>query len=319
MRQQTLAAQNGFERYRKKTRREQFLEEMDQVVPWAELEGLVRPHYPKGENGRPPVGLSVMLRVYFLQQWFNLSDPAAEEALYDSPVLRRFAGVDLGQAPAPDERTILHFRHLLEKHDLGGAMLDAVNRYLESKGIRISTGTIVDATILHAPSSTKNQSGERDPEMHQTRKGNQWYFGMKAHIGVDAKEGIVHSVCTTAASVADKHMLADLLHGEERKVWGDGAYQGQAEVIRQAAPQAQDMTSRRTRYKGYVDELQRAKNRVKARVRAKVEHPFRIVKRIFGFEKTRYRGLRKNHERLCVNFALANLYLHRRRLAIAGA
>ena len=209
MRQQTLAAQNGFERYRKKTRREQFLEEMDQVVPWAELEGLVRPHYPKGENGRPPVGLSVMLRVYFLQQWFNLSDPAAEEALYDSPVLRRFAGVDLGQAPAPDETTILHFRHLLEKHDLGGAMLDAVNRYLESKGIRISTGTIVDATILHAPSSTKNQSGERDPEMHQTRKGNQWYFGMKAHIGVDAKEGIVHSVCTTAASVADKHMLAD--------------------------------------------------------------------------------------------------------------
>jgi transposase, IS5 family len=319
VRQQTLAAQNGFERYRKKTRREQFLEEMDQVVPWAEVEGLVRPHYPKGENGRPPVGLSVMLRVYFLQQWFNLSDPAAEEALYDSPVLRRFAGVDLGQAPAPDETTILHFRHLLEKHDLGGAMLDAVNRYLESKGIRISTGTIVDATILHAPSSTKNQSGERDPEMHQTRKGNQWYFGMKAHIGVDAKEGIVHSVCTTAASVADKHMLADLLHGEERKVWGDGAYQGQAEVIRQAAPQAQDMTGRRTRYKGYVDELQRAKNRVKARVRAKVEHPFRIVKRIFGFEKTRYRGLRKNHERLCVNFALANLHLHRRRLAIAGA
>jgi IS5 family transposase len=178
---------------------------------------------------------------------------------------------------------------------------------------------IVDATIIHAPSSTKNAQGERDPEMHQTRKGNQWYFGMKAHIGMDSKSGIVHSVCTTAASVADKHMLADLLHGDERKVWGDGGYQGQGETIRQAALHAQDMTSRRTRYKDYVDQLQRAKNRVKARVKAKVEHPFRIVKRIFGFEKTRYRGLRKNHQRLCVNFALAHVYLNRRRLASLGA
>ncbi|HEX4068354.1 MAG TPA: IS5 family transposase, partial [Acidobacteriaceae bacterium] len=229
------------------------------------------------------------------------------------------AGIDLGRAPAPDETTICKFRHLLEEHDLGGAMLDAVNRHLESRGMRISTGTIVDATIIHAPSSTKNAKGERDPEMHQTRKGRQWYFGMKAHVGVDSKTGIVHSVCTTAASVADKHMLPDLLHGEERKVWGDGGYQGQGAAIREAAPHAQDMTSRRTRYKDYVDELQRAKNRVKARVRAKVEHPFRIVKRIFGFEKTRYRGLRKNHQRLCVNFALANLYLHRKRLVVSRA
>ncbi|MGA7885603.1 MAG: IS5 family transposase [Acidobacteriaceae bacterium] len=319
MRQQTLAAQNGFERYGKKTRREQFLEEMERVVPWAELEELVRLYYPKGENGRPPMGLGIMLRIHFLQQWFNLSDPAAEEALYDSPGLRRFAGIDLGRAPAPDETTICKFRHLLEEHDLGGAMLDAVNRHLESRGIRITTGTIVDATIIHAPSSTKNAKGERDLEMHQTRKGNQWYFGMKAHIGVDSRTGIVHSVCTTAASVADKHMLPDLLHGEERKVWGDGGYQGQSKAIREAAPHAQDMTSRRTRYKDYVDELQRAKNRVKASVRAKVEHPFRIVKRIFGFEKTRYRGLRKNHQRLCVNFALANLYLHRKRLVPLGA
>ena len=319
MRQQSLAAQSGFERYGKKTRREQFLEEMDKVVPWAELEALVRPHYPKGENGRPPMGLGIMLRIHFLQQWFNLSDPAAEEALYDSAVLRRFAGVDLGRAPAPDETTILQFRHLLEKHDLGGAMLDTVNRWLDRRGIRIATGTIVDATIIHAPSSTKNAKGERDPEMHQTRKGNQWYFGMKAHVGVDSKSGIVHSVCTTAASVADKHMLAELLHGEERKVWGDGGYQGQGETIRQAAPRAQDMTSRRTRYKNYVDQLQRAKNRVKARVRAKVEHTFRILKRVFGFEKTRYRGLSKNHQRLCVNFALVNLYLHRRWLAPLGA
>jgi IS5 family transposase len=317
VRQQTLAAQTGFEKYGRKSKREQFLEEMEQIVPWAELQGLIEPHYPKGENGRPPVGLSIMLRVYFLQQWFNLSDPGAEEALYESPALRRFAGVDLGRAPAPDESTILQFRHLLEKHDLGGAMLQTVNEYLESRGIRISRGTIVDATIIHAPSSTKNRSGERDPEMHQTRKGKQWYFGLKAHIGVDSKQGHVHSVCTSAASVADKHMLPDLLHGEERKVWGDGAYQGQGEAIRQAAPQAQDMTSRRVQYKNSVDELQKGKNRVKARVRAKVEHPFRILKRIFGFEKVRYRGLKKNHQRLCACFALVNLYLHRKPLAVA--
>jgi len=317
VRQQTLAAQTGFERYGRKSKRERFLDEMEQVVPWAELEALIEPHYPNGENGRPPVGLSIMLRVYFLQQWFNLSDPGAEEALYESPALRHFAGVDLGRAPAPDESTILQFRHLLERQELGEAMLATVNRYLENQGIRITTGTIVDATIIHAPSSTKNQSGERDPEMHQMRKGKQYYFGLKAHIGVDSKAGIVHSVCTSAASVADKHMLPDLLHGEERKVWGDGAYQGQGDVIRQAAPQAQDMTSRRVRYKNFVDELQRAKNRVKARVRAKVEHPFRILKCIFGFETVRYRGLRKNHHRLCASFALVNLYLHRKRLAVA--
>lgn len=317
MRQQTLATQTGFEKYGRKSKRERFLDEMEQIVPWAELEALVEPHYPKGENGRPPVGLSIMLRMYFLQQWFNLSDPGAEDALYESPVLRRFVGIDLGRAPAPDESTILQFRHLLERHELGEAMLATVNRYLESQGVRITTGTIVDATIIHAPSSTKNQSGERDPEMHQTRKGKQYYFGLKAHIGVDSKAGIVHSVCTSAASVADKHMLPDLLHGEERKVWGDGAYQGQGEVIRQVAPLAQDMTSRRVRYKNFVDELQRAKNRVKARVRAKVEHPFRILKRIFGFEKVRYRGLRKNHHRLCTSFALVNLYLHRKRLGVA--
>ena len=317
MRQQTLAAQNGFEKYGRKSKREEFLDEMERVVPWEKLQGLMEPHYPKGENGRPPVGLWIMLRVYFLQQWFNLSDPGAEEALYESPALRRFAGVDLGRAPAPDESTILQFRHLLEKHDLGGAMLETVNEYLESRGIRIHRGTIVDASIIHAPSSTKNRSGERDPEMHQTRKGKQWYFGLKAHIGVDSKQGHVHSVCTSAASVADKHMLPDLLHGEEGKVWGDGAYQGQGEAIQQVAPHAQDMTSRRVQYKNFVDELQKAKNRVKARVRAKVEHPFRILKRIFGFEKVRYRGLKKNHERLCSCFALVNLYLHRKRLAVA--
>jgi IS5 family transposase len=319
MRQQTLAAQTGFEKYGRKTKRERFLEEMEQIVPWAELQEVVEPHYPKGENGRPPVGLSIMLRVYFLQQWFNLSDPGAEDALYESPVLRHFVGIDLGRAPVPDERNMLGFRHLLEKHELGGAMLNAVNQYLENQGIRITTGTIVDAAIIHAPSSTKNRSGERDPEMHQTRKGRQWYFGLKAHIGVDSKQGHVHSVCTSAASVADKHMLPDLLHGEERKGWGDGSYPGQREAIRQAAARAQDMTSRRVRYKNFVDELQKAKNRAKARVRAKVEHRFRILKRIFGFEKVRYRGIQKNQQRLCASFALVNLYLHRRRLAVARA
>ena len=319
MRQQRLAAQGSFEKYGRKLRRELFLEEMARVVPWAELQALVAPHYPRAGNGRQPVGLAIMLRVYLVQQWFNLSDPSVEEALYDSAALRRFVGVDLGMAPAPDETTVCRFRHLLEKHDLGGAMLDAVNVHLAAKGIRIATGTIVDATILHAPSSTKNGKKERDPERHQTRKANQWYFGLKAHIGVDSKEGIVHSVCTSAASVADKHMLPHLLHGEERKVWGDGGYQGQTKAIQQAAPKAQDMTCRRTKFKEYVDEVAKRKNTTKSRVRAKVEHPFRILKRIFGFDKVRYRGIRKNHHRLCACFALVNLYLHRKRLAMRTA
>jgi IS5 family transposase len=248
-----------------------------------------------------------------------LSDPGIEEAFYDSAPLRRFAGVDLGIAAAPDETTILRFRHILEQHELCGQMLDTVNLYLESKGIRISTGTIVDATLINAPSSTKNASKERDPAMHQTRKGQQWYFGAKVHIGVDSKETVVHSVITTAASVADKHMLPDLLHGKEKKVWGDAGYQGQTEAIHKAAPDAQDMTNRRTKFKNYVDEEGKRKNRTKSRVRAKVEWPFRILKRVFGFINVRYRGLKKNHEWLCAAFALVNLYQHRNRLAPQGA
>jgi IS5 family transposase len=315
MRQQTLASQASFEKFGRKGKRELFLDQMEQVVPWSELLALVEPHYPKAGNGRQPVGLAIMLRTYFLQQWFNLSDPGMEEAFYDSPALCRFAGVDLGIAAAPDETTILRFRHLLEQYELCGQMLDTVNLYLESKGIRISTGTIVDATLLNAPSSTKNASKQRDPEMHQTRKGQQWYFGAKAHIGVDSKETVVHSVITTAASVADKHMLPDLLHGKEKKVWGDAGYQGQTEAIHEAAPDAQDMTNRRTKFKNYVDEEGKRKNRTKSRVRAKVEWPFRILKRVFGFIKVRYRGLKKNHEWLCAAFALVNLYQHRNRLA----
>jgi transposase, IS5 family len=315
MKQQTFASQSSFEKYGRKSRRELFLDEMEAVVPWAELEALVEPHYPKAGNGRRPVGLSILLRTYFMQQWFNLSDPGVEEAFYESATLRRFAGVDLGVAPAPDETTVLRFRHLLEQHDLGGAMLDAVNLHLEAKGIRIATGTIVDATIIHAPSSTRNEKKERDPAMHQTRKGKQWYFGLKAHIGVDSKEGTVHSVATSAANVSDVHRLPDLLHGEERKVWGDGGYQGQTQAIQQAAPKAQDMTCKRTKFKHYVDEVAKKKNTTKSKVRAKVEHVFRILKRVFGFDKVRYRGIAKNHHRLCANFALINLYLHRKRLA----
>jgi IS5 family transposase len=319
MRQMTLASQASFEKYARKSRREEFLSVMAVVVPWRDLEALIEPYYPKAGNGRQPVGLSIMLRVYFLQQWFSLSDPGAEDALYESPVLRRFAGVDLGRAAAPDETTILRFRRLLEQHELCSQILDTVNHYLASRGLRIATGTIVDATIIAAPFSTKNSKKERDPEMHQTRKGNQWFFGAKAHIGVDSKTGVVHSVCTSAASVSDVHMLPDLLHGAEKKVWGDAGYQGQTEAIHAAAPAAQDMTSRRAKHKGGVDEVARSKNRTKARVRSKVEWPFRILKCVFGFTKVRYRGLKKNHEWLLAAFALVNLYQHRKRLVLLGA
>jgi IS5 family transposase len=315
MRQITFASQPNFEKYGRMSRREAFLTSMEAIVPWSELEALIAPHYPKAGKGRQPVGLGIVLRIYFLQHWFNLSDPGAEDALYESPVLRGFVGIDLGRAAAPDETTILNFRHLLEKYELNGKILDTVNLYLASQGIRISTGTIVDATIISAPSSTKNEKKERDPEMHQTKKGNQYYFGAKAHIGVDSKENVVHSVCTSAASVHDKHMLPDLLHGKETKVWGDAGYQGQTEAIHEAAPKAQDMTNRRVKKgKGQVDEEEKRKNRTKSKVRARVEWPFRILKRVFHYTKVRYRGIKKNHEWLLMAFALVNLYQHRKRL-----
>ena len=308
---------NGFERYTKKTRREVFLEEMEQVVPWRELCALIEPHYPKAGNGRPPVGVERMLGMYFLQQWFNLSDPAVEEALYDSPVMRQFVGIDLGQEPAPDETTVCKFRHLLEEHKLGEKILGVVNLHLQARGVRITTGTIVDATILHAPSSTKNREQQRDPEMHQTKKGNQWYFGMKAHVGVDSKTKIIHTAVATAANVADSTVLADLLHGEETRVWGDQAYRGQTEVIQECAPLAQDHTHRRYRYKNGIDEQERAKNRTKSSVRSKVEHPFQVMKVKFGFVKVRYRGLKKNAHQLFVICGLVNLFLSRKKLLLA--
>jgi transposase, IS5 family len=310
MKQMTLGS-TGFETHAKATRRTQFLAEMERVVPWKQLCALIQPVYSKGATGRPPVGLERMLRIYFLQQWFNLSDPAAEEALYDSLAMRQFVGIDLGREPAPDETTILRFRHLLESHDLGRQLFAAVNAHLQAQGLKIATGTIVDATIINAPSSTKNQEGERDPEMKQTQKGNQWYFGMKAHIGVDSKTKLIHAVAASAANVHDKHGLAHLLHGRERRVYGDTAYAGQKALLRQHAPQAKDFTQRRGRGYRYLSPEERAKNRTKSRVRAKVEHAIGVIKRIFGFAKVRYRGLAKNAHRLFVTAALANLYLAR--------
>ena len=305
---------NGFERYSKKTRRAVFLEEMEQVVPWAELRALIEPYYPKAGNGRQPVGVERMLRIYFLQQWFNLSDPAVEEALYDSAVMRSFVGIDLGREPVPDETTVCKFRHLLEEHRLGGQMLEAVNLHLQNQGVRITTGTIVDATIIHAPTSTKNREQKRDPEMHQTKKGNQWYFGMKAHVGVDSKTKLIHTALVTPANVGDATVLPELLHGEETRVWGDQAYRGQRDVIQECAPQAQDCTHRRYRYKDRIDEVERAKNRTKSTVRSKVEHVFGVMKLKFGFVKVRYRGLAKNANRLFATCALVNLFLVRKRL-----
>jgi transposase, IS5 family len=313
MKQLTLASV-GFERYAKTTRRAVFLAEMERVVPWSALCGLIEPFYPKAGNGRPPIGVERMLRVYFLQHWFNLSDPAVEEALYDSLAMRQFVGIDLGREPVPDETTVCRFRHLLERHDLGRRLFEEVQRHLAANGLKLATGTIVDATIIAAPSSTKNAQKARDPEMHQTKKGNQWYFGMKAHLGVDSRTKLIHAAVATPANVADSTVLADLLHGNETRVWDDQAYRGQRAVIRRRAPRAQDFVNRRYRYRGIVDQIERAKNRTKSKVRAKVEHSIGIIKRVFGFAKVRYRGLAKNAHRLLVTCALANLFMARRHL-----
>ncbi len=316
MKQQTLS---GFERYGKATRRAQFLSQMDRTVPWSELVAVVEPFYPKvGEaGGRPPIPLERMLRVYFLQLWFNLSDPAVEEALYDMASMRTFAGIDLGQEGAPDETTVCKFRHLLEREKLGKKLLTTVNAYLARNGIKISNGTIVDATIISAPSSTKNKEGKRDPEMHQTAKGKQWYFGMKAHIGVDSRHKLIHTVLASAANVCDAAALPHLLHGRETCVWGDQAYQGHTDAIRSIAPRARDCTNRRCRFGKRMDAAIAAKNRHKSSIRSKVEHTIGVIKRVFGFQKVRYRGLAKNLNRLEATAALVNLFLVKRQLLVA--
>lgn len=311
--QLTFAA-GTFEPYRKPTRREKFLAEMNHAVPWTELSAVIEPFYPKAGNGRPPIGLERMLRIYFLQHWFNLSDPGAEEALYESLSMCRFVGIDLGKEPVPDETTICKFRHLLEKHRLGNKLFKEVSKFLQVNGFKIANGTIVDATIIHSPPSTKNKDKARDPDAHQTKKGNQWYFGMKMHIGVDSKTKLIHAVAVTAANVHDSQLLPDLLHGNETRVWGDSAYAGQKAAMSQAAPNARDFTQRKAARNRPLSETEQSRNRTKSSVRAKVEHVFGVIKRVFGYTKTRYRGLDKNAHAMFVTSALANIFMARGRL-----
>jgi transposase, IS5 family len=315
--QLTLATQvdGGFEAHRKATRRDVFLAEMDKVVPWPQLCAVIEPFYPKvrAEGGRRPVGLERMLRIHFLQQWYALSDPAVEEALYDSASMRRFVGIDLGREPAPDETTVCKFRHLLEKHGLAKELFKAVNRHLHNKGLKLS-----QATILGAPSSTKNRDKARDPQMHQTKKGQQWYFGMKAHIGVDEMTGLVHSVVTTAANVGDVTQVGDLLHGKEKAVFGDAGYLGAEKHAPAKRGRKWHIAAKRSKVKAIEDEALRGLTEqiehIKASIRAAVEHPFRVVKRQFGHVKARYRGLVKNGAQVLTLFALSNLWMTRKYL-----
>ena len=318
--------QLGFSDYeqttaRKRTKRERFLTQMEAVVPWRALIALIEPCYPKtgSKGGRPPYPLETMLRIHLMQQWYDLSDPAMEDALIEVPTMRRFAGIDLISERIPDETTILAFRHLLERHDLGKQIFETVKAHLKANGMAMKQGTIIDATLIAAPSSTKNKKGERDPEMHQTKKGNQWYFGMKVHIGVDKDNGLIHSVETTSANVHDLTPAADLLHGEETVVYADAGYQGiekreemQGKAIgfrvamrpgkRRALPDTPE---------GRLDDLIET---AKAHIRAKGEHPFRVIKRQFGFQKTRLRGMLKNGCKVNVLAALANLFMARHEL-----
>ena len=301
---------------RKQTRREVFLGEMEQVVPWKSLLDLIEPFYPIAGGGRQPYPLETMLRVHLMQNWFGLSDPAMEEALYEITPMRVFAGLSLTK-PIPDETTILNFRHLLENNELAPEILRRVNAYLGRKGLLLKRGSIVDATIIAAPSSTKNAEGERDPEMHQTKKGNQWHFGMKAHIGVDADSGLVHTVTTTAANEADVEQVQDLLHGKEQVVHADAGYAGaQTRVERKGL--SWQIAAKRGRISAMKDgrdkrALERIEKR-KASIRAKVEHPFRVIKRQFGLMKVRFRGLAKNTAHVITLFALSNLWMARKRL-----
>lgn len=300
------------------TRRERFLAEMNAVIPWAALVALVAPHYPRPKRGRPPMPLETMLRIYFLQQWFDLSDPAAEDALYDVESMRRFVGLELSDDAVPDETTILHFRHLLERHELTAQLFDAVRGLLESRGLLLKSGTIVDATIIHAPSSTKNATGTRDPEMQQSRKGKTWYFGMKVHVGTDVR-GLVHSLTTTGGAGGDLSQLPALLHGAERALYGDRAYWSEQDRTQAEAAGIRYRVNRRGTHHHPVSDRWRQINRARSRVRARGEHAFHVVKTLWGFTKVRYRGLAKNTVRAFAAFALANLYLVRYRLGAREA
>ena len=318
MSQQRTFAGLAWSEKKKVTRRERFLAEMNAVIPWAALVALIRPHYPQPRRGRPPMPIETMLRIYFLQQWFDLSDPAAEDALYDSEAMRRFVGVELGDDAVPDETTILHFRHLLQTHQLPAQLFAAVRGLLETRGLLLKAGTIVDATIISAPSSTKNETGARDPEMKQGRTGRTWHFGMKLHVGTDRK-GRVHSLTATHAGASDITQMPALVHGEESAVYGDQAYWKEADRQAFEARGVRYRVNRRANdRKQGLNERWRAINRARSRTRACGEHAFHIVKRLWGFTKVRYRGLAKNLARAQTMFALANLYMVRRRLLPAG-
>jgi len=301
---------------KKQTRREKFLGEMDAVVPWARLLRLIEPHYPKvgPKGGRPPMPMETMLRIYFLQNWYALSDPMAEEMLYDSDAMRQFAGIELGDDRIPDETTILNFRHLLEKHQLTEKLFAEVSGHLADQGITLCSGTLVDATIIDAPSSTKNEAKARDPEMSSTKKGNDWYFGMKAHVGVDAQSGIVHSVDTTTAKTHDSQVWDALLHGDETSIWADKGYVSATREAVFSGPDKFWGVMRKAQKGGALHPIDEDINRIIAKVRARVEHPYRVLKRQFGYIKTRYRGIAKNRAQLFTLFALGNLFLVRRKL-----
>lgn len=311
---QTTFASLAWDGKKRVTRRERFLGEMDKVIPWDRLLKLIEPHYPKGEGGRPAKPLPVMLRIYFMQQWFNLSDPQAEDGLYDSESMRRFAGLDLSDDAIPDETTICKFRHLLERHQLTSAIFDQVRGLLEERRLLLKAGTIVDATLIEAPPSTKNQDQARDPEMKQTRKGKDWHFGMKLHVGTDTR-GTVHTLTATHAAVADITQMPELLHGEEKVVYGDQAYWKQDDRSTLERLGVRYRVNRRGSTKHPLSERWRLINRARSRTRARGEHAFRVVKQLWGFTKVRYRGLAKNLARAFTMFALANLYLLRRQLA----
>ena len=309
----------AYENKKKRTRREKFLEEMERVIPWGESLKLIKGYYAKAGNGRQPMPIERMLRIYFMQQWYGLSDPAMEDALYDIESMRRFAGIDLAIDVVPDETTILHFRHVLEKHELTKKIFENTKLYLTEKGLLLREGTIVDATIISAPSSTKNQTRTRDPEMKQTKKGNQWYFGMKAHVGTDTGKGLVHSVVVTDAALHDSRVMDELLHGDEQSVYGDSAYNSEKKKKEYEAKGINWCVNRKgCRYSKLTAEDEEY-NHHQSQTRARVEHIFLVVKHLWRYQKTRYKGLVKNTAQIFSLFALANLYLVRHELQLTRA
>jgi IS5 family transposase len=309
VKQMTFSAAKGFEVHGRATRKAEFLARMDSLVPWSQFCAVIQPHYPKAGNGRPPVGLERMLRMYLIANWFNLADEACEDALYDIPAFRDFCRIDLGRERVPDATTLLNFRHLLEQHQLGAALFAKVGELLQANGVKLSGGTIVDATLIAAPPSTKNEEQKRDPEMHQSKKGKQWHFGMKVHIGMDSRSGLIHSASVTPGNVHDSQELPNLLHGEETRLYGDSAYRGekQKKQLKELAPNAKDFTNKRAHKSRPLTDADKNTNRRKSAVRSKVEHPFLTLKRIWGFAKVRYRGLAKNANRAFAMLAMVNL------------